>query len=81
MPLILPPHEKRKPGGSRWHVARHFATIFYTKKKEGLHNYGWIFSGLIIGSIVGTPAAKRKMTAMPQMVSLFNGMQVVLVRH
>ncbi len=40
-----------------------------------LHNYTWIFGGLFIGAIVGTLAAKKvKMTAMPQMVSLFNGM-------
>lgn len=41
----------------------------------GLHNYTWIFAGLIIGSIIGTLAAKKvKMTAMPEMVSMFNGM-------
>src|SRR3954466_11159527 len=40
-----------------------------------LHNYGWIFGGLMIGGIVGTLAARKvKMTAMPEMVSLFNGM-------
>lgn len=52
------------------------ATIFlYTKDGIGLGNHLWIFGGLIIGSIVGTMAAKRvQMTAMPQMVSLFNGM-------
>src|SRR5215510_14834301 len=52
------------------------ATIFlYQSDGEHLHNYGWIFGGIIIGSIVGWMAAKRvKMTAMPQMVSLFNGM-------
>lgn len=51
-------------------------TIFlYRHHGERLHNYIWIFGGIIIGSIVGTLAAKRvKMTAMPQMVSLFNGM-------
>lgn len=53
-------------------------TIFlYEDKEEGkkLGNYIWIFSGLIIGTIVGTLIAKKvKMTAMPQMVSLFNGM-------
>lgn len=51
-------------------------TIFlYEEEGEKLHNYGWIFSGLIIGAIVGTLAAKKvKMTAMPEMVSLFNGM-------
>ncbi len=52
-------------------------TIFLYKDEFGnsLHNYGWIFGGIIIGTIVGTMAAKKvKMTAMPEMVSLFNGM-------
>jgi H+-translocating NAD(P) transhydrogenase subunit beta len=52
-------------------------TIFLYKDDEGhaLHNYGWIFAALIIGGIVGTMAARKvKMTAMPEMVSLFNGM-------
>jgi H+-translocating NAD(P) transhydrogenase subunit beta len=51
-------------------------TIFlYSSEGEKLHNYGWIFGALIIGSIVGTLAAQKvKMTAMPEMVSLFNGM-------
>lgn len=51
-------------------------TIFlYESDGEKLHNYGWIFGGLIIGGIVGTLAAKKvQMTAMPEMVSLFNGM-------
>lgn len=57
-----------------------FGTIFlYSYHEEGvdkpLGNYAWIFGGIIVGSIVGTLAAKRvKMTAMPQMVSMFNGM-------
>lgn len=52
------------------------ATIFlYEEGGVKLGNYGWIFGGLVIGSVVGTLAAKKvKMTAMPQMVSLFNGM-------
>lgn len=38
-------------------------------------NYIWIFGGLIIGTVLGTLSAKRvKMTQMPEMVSLFNGM-------
>ncbi len=52
-------------------------TIFLYKGPdgEGLHNYAWIFGGLAIGTIVGFLAAKKvKMTAMPEMVSLFNGM-------
>jgi NAD(P) transhydrogenase subunit beta len=52
------------------------ATIFlYEEDGVKLGNYAWIFGGLIIGTITGTLAAKKvKMTAMPQMVSLFNGM-------
>ena len=51
-------------------------TIFlYEKDGEKLGNYGWIFAALFIGTVVGTLMAKRvKMTAMPEMVSLFNGM-------
>jgi NAD(P) transhydrogenase subunit beta len=53
------------------------ATIFLYTDENGnkLGNYAWIFGGLIIGSVVGTLAAKKvQMTAMPEMVSLFNGM-------
>ena len=54
------------------------ATIFLyqnTETGERLHNYVWIFAGLLIGGIVGTLSAKKvKMTSMPEMVSLFNGM-------
>ncbi|MBX2932665.1 MAG: NAD(P)(+) transhydrogenase (Re/Si-specific) subunit beta [Ferruginibacter sp.] len=51
-------------------------TIFlYQSEGQKLHNYGWIFGGLLIGGIIGTLAAKKvKMTAMPEMVSMFNGM-------
>src|SRR5258706_4985947 len=52
-------------------------TIFLYRDDEGyrLHNYGWIFGGIFIGGIIGTLAAKKvKMTAMPEMVSMFNGM-------
>ncbi len=49
-----------------------FGTIFLDPT---IHNLGWIFGGILIGSFIGTFAARKvKMTAMPQMVSLFNGM-------
>nr|WP_294991969.1 NAD(P)(+) transhydrogenase (Re/Si-specific) subunit beta [uncultured Sediminibacterium sp.] len=53
-----------------------FGTIFlYQEEGHKLGNYGWIFGGLILGTIIGVLAAKKvKMTAMPEMVSLFNGM-------
>ncbi len=51
------------------------ATIFlYEDNGKRLGNYAWIFGGLLIGSIIGAYSAKQvKMTAMPEMVSLFNG--------
>lgn len=55
-----------------------FGTIFIYKDpftEERLHNYGWIFGGIVIGGVIGVLAAKKvKMTAMPEMVSMFNGM-------
>lgn len=56
-------------------------TILFHKTKlgdgtyAGIHNIGWIVVALVIGSVIGWFAAKKvKMTAMPQMVSMFNGM-------
>lgn len=53
-----------------------FGTIFlYEEGGQKLGNYAWIFGGLVVGTLVGVLAAKKvKMTAMPEMVSLFNGM-------
>lgn len=53
-----------------------FGTIFlYEEDGRKLGNYGWIFGAIVLGTIVGTVMAKKvKMTAMPEMVSLFNGM-------
>lgn len=51
-------------------------TIFlYDEQGVKLGNYLWIFAALLIGTVLGTLAARKvKMTAMPEMVSLFNGM-------
>jgi len=39
------------------------------------NNYAWIFGGMIVGGGVGWVSARRiQMTAMPQMVSIFNGL-------
>jgi NAD(P) transhydrogenase subunit beta len=41
----------------------------------GVENWGWIFAAMVIGTIPGWRMARTvKMTSMPQMVSLFNGM-------
>lgn len=62
-----------------------FGTIFLYQYRNGgtdenpvynkLGNYPWIFGAIAIGTVIGFLAAKKvKMTAMPEMVSLFNGM-------
>lgn len=53
------------------------ATILWHKDGEGhaIGNLGWIFAAMVVGTIIGwLMAVKVKMTAMPQMVSFFNGM-------
>lgn len=51
--------------------------VFFHKSDGGslpLNNLGWILGAVAIGVIVGVPAARRvQMTAMPQLVALFNG--------
>ena len=51
-------------------------TIFlYEEEGKKLGNYGWIFAAIAIGTVIGFLSAKKvKMTAMPEMVSMFNGM-------
>lgn len=54
-----------------------FATIFFHQNSQGEHigNRLWIFLAMVIGTVIGyLMAMKVKMTAMPQMVSFFNGM-------
>lgn len=49
-------------------------TLFYPVP-SGENNYLWIAGGVILGSVVGITVAKKvQMTAMPEMVSLFNGL-------
>jgi len=53
------------------------ATLALYRDASGnrLHNYGWILAGLAIGAVIGVLMAKKvKMTAMPELVSLFNGL-------
>ena len=52
------------------------ATILFHKKDgEPIHNIGLILAAIAIGTVIGWIIAKRvKMTAMPQLVSFFNGM-------
>src|ERR1700680_626143 len=48
--------------------------VIATLLDRGEGNWALIVIGVVIGTAVGVPAARRvKMTAMPQMVALFNG--------
>ena len=48
--------------------------IVVTLAQPGLEGYVWIAIAMVIGGAVGAVGARRvKMTAMPQMVALFNG--------
>ena len=51
-----------------------FIAVVATLLQEGVGDWGLIALGLVIGTVVGVPSARAvKMTAMPQMVALFNG--------
>jgi len=51
------------------------AALIQPVSNNGNNNYGWIAGGMVLGALIGYPAAKKiKMTAMPQMVSVFNGL-------
>jgi len=51
-------------------------TLFlYQPAGTHFHNHEWIIGAMIIGTVIGSVAARKvKMTAMPEMVSIFNGM-------
>ncbi len=73
-------HPATARNGNLWAAGGMLLAIVFTilfHKKDGAHigNIPWILAALLIGTVVGWLAAKKvKMTAMPQMVSLFNGM-------
>jgi NAD(P) transhydrogenase subunit beta len=49
--------------------------VITTLMLQGIGNWGIIIGGILVGSIIGAVASKRvKMTEMPQMVALYNGL-------
>jgi NAD(P) transhydrogenase subunit beta len=51
-----------------------WAVIVTLSLEEVVTGYWWMAAGMAIGSVIGVVGARRvKMTAMPQMVALFNG--------
>ncbi len=61
--------------GNRIAALGMLAAIVITLITEGILNWGVVAGGLVIGAILGGWAAVRvQMTAMPQMVAIFNGL-------
>jgi len=60
--------------GNRIAAAGMAIAVVATLLSEEVGDYGLIALGIVLGTVVGVPAARQvKMTAMPQMVALFNG--------
>ena len=69
--LSSPRHARR---GNQVGAAGMVLAIAVTLAQDGLEGYGLIALAMAIGAVVGAIVARRvKMTAMPQMVALFNG--------
>jgi NAD(P) transhydrogenase subunit beta len=65
---------KRARLGNQLGAAGMVLAVAVTLAHEGLENELWMGVAMVIGSVVGVVGARSvKMTAMPQMVALFNG--------
>ncbi|MEB3280764.1 MAG: NAD(P)(+) transhydrogenase (Re/Si-specific) subunit beta [Lyngbya sp.] len=61
--------------GNVWAAVGMFIAIVATLLNQQVLNYEMILVGIVIGSVIGAIAAyKVEMTAMPEMVGLFNGL-------
>jgi NAD(P) transhydrogenase subunit beta len=60
--------------GNRTAAVGMAVAVIATLLRDGTGDWGLIALGIVIGTAIGVPAARNvKMTAMPQMVALFNG--------
>jgi NAD(P) transhydrogenase subunit beta len=67
-------HPTTARSGNRLAAAGMLAAIAATLADEGVVSYWAIAVAIVIGSVIGVASARAvKMTAMPQMVALFNG--------
>jgi H+-translocating NAD(P) transhydrogenase subunit beta len=65
---------KRARLGNQLGAAGMLLAIVVTLAQDGLEGYAWIALAMAIGAVAGVVGARRvRMTAMPQMVALFNG--------
>ncbi|HEY3644225.1 MAG TPA: NAD(P)(+) transhydrogenase (Re/Si-specific) subunit beta, partial [Gammaproteobacteria bacterium] len=62
-------------GGIVWAGVGMLVATLITFLSPGMHNFGLMLAGILIGGIAAWLSGKRvAMTAMPQMVALYNGM-------
>jgi NAD(P) transhydrogenase subunit beta len=60
--------------GNRLSALGMLIAVVFTVADRDIVSYEWIIIGLIVGALIGAIAARRvQLTAMPQMVALFNG--------
>ncbi|MDR7418763.1 MAG: NAD(P)(+) transhydrogenase (Re/Si-specific) subunit beta [Armatimonadota bacterium] len=60
--------------GNRIGAVGMFVAIIATLFHQGVLRFEYIIAGILIGAVIGTVAARKApMTAMPQMVAVFNG--------
>jgi len=65
---------KRARLGNQLGAVGMLLAIVVVLSQKGLEGYGLMAIAMAIGTVIGAPAARKvKMTAMPQMVALFNG--------
>ena len=61
--------------GNRISALGMLIAVVFTLIDRDIISYEWIILGLILGALIGTIAARRvQLTAMPQMVAIFNGL-------
>jgi len=67
-------HVRRAQGGNGLASLAMLLAVVGALLQMGLVEYQWIIGGLVVGAVIGAVAAIRvQMTAMPEMVALFNG--------
>ena len=60
--------------GNRLSALGMLIAVVFTLIDRDIVSYEWIIAGLVVGALIGAIAARRvQLTAMPQMVAIFNG--------
>lgn len=72
--LKLLSHPATARRGNRYSTLGMLVAVVVTLLDQGILDYRWIISAMVVGSVIGAVAARRvEMTGMPELVALFNG--------